>query len=124
MIFRGNTFATKAVDTYMKMVGEVVSKLEREREREREIITVLLCIYNTCMMMLSLTMNSSLVSSRYIKTFHSWAPRVRGGLWGWSYETHSYNVPTIKSTSTNAFCGESLDWYFIVMDTVSKVIYS
>ena len=27
LIFRGNTFATKAVDTYMKMVGETVSKL-------------------------------------------------------------------------------------------------
>lgn len=25
LIFRGNTFATKAVDTYMKMVGEEVS---------------------------------------------------------------------------------------------------
>ena len=25
LIFRGNTFATKAVDTYMKMVGETVS---------------------------------------------------------------------------------------------------
>ncbi len=25
MIFRGNTFATKAVDTYMKMVGDTVS---------------------------------------------------------------------------------------------------
>ena len=25
LIFRGNTFATKAVDTYMKMVGENVS---------------------------------------------------------------------------------------------------
>lgn len=24
LIFRGNTFATKAVDTYMKMVGEAV----------------------------------------------------------------------------------------------------
>ena len=32
LIFRGNTFATKAVDTYMKMVGEAV----RERERGRE----------------------------------------------------------------------------------------
>ena len=28
LIFRGNTFATKAVDTYMKMVGEEVSKLQ------------------------------------------------------------------------------------------------
>ena len=28
LIFRGNTFATKAVDTYMKMVGETVSTLE------------------------------------------------------------------------------------------------
>ena len=27
LIFRGNTFATKAVDTYMKMVGEMVKKL-------------------------------------------------------------------------------------------------
>ena len=39
LIFRGNTFATKAVDTYMKMVGEAVRKREREgegRERERE----------------------------------------------------------------------------------------
>ena len=26
LIFRGNTFATKAVDTYMKMVGETVSR--------------------------------------------------------------------------------------------------
>ena len=24
LVFRGNTFATKAVDTYMKMVGEKV----------------------------------------------------------------------------------------------------
>ena len=37
LIFRGNTFATKAVDTYMKMVGEAVRKREREeREGERE----------------------------------------------------------------------------------------
>ena len=39
LIFRGNTFATKAVDTYMKMVGEAVRKREggrggRERGRE------------------------------------------------------------------------------------------
>ena len=36
LIFRGNTFATKAVDTYMKMVGEGVSKHERERERDHD----------------------------------------------------------------------------------------
>ena len=37
LIFRGNTFATKAVDTYMKMVGEAVRKREREGgEGERE----------------------------------------------------------------------------------------
>ena len=41
LIFRGNTFATKAVDTYMKMVGEAVRKREREggrrgREGERD----------------------------------------------------------------------------------------
>ena len=37
MIFRGNTFATKAVDTYMKMVGEAVREREREGgEGERE----------------------------------------------------------------------------------------
>ena len=27
LVFRGNTFATKAVDTYMKMVGEKVHKM-------------------------------------------------------------------------------------------------
>ena len=27
LVFRGNTFATKAVDTYMKMVGEKVGQL-------------------------------------------------------------------------------------------------
>ena len=30
LIFRGNTFATKAVDTYMKMVGETVSQLHND----------------------------------------------------------------------------------------------